>query len=264
MIARVLVLTLALLPAPSMPAAQSGEDRMRARTGVACDRSSGEPLYRELHEERWEGSRLVEDRVTYSRLDGEIFATKRVDYRADLVAPDFELFNSATGHREALERRGDALVVRYRASHGEPERSAAVPSTAGLIADAGFDRFIAGSWDRLVAGEPVVRPFLIPSRLGSVDMRIGRLSRSGDGAVAFELAIDSALLRLVVPAIRVWYDAATQALLRYEGTSNLRGADGRNLDVTIVFSSTPPTDWGCGGPAETWISSGLPLPRDRP
>ena len=106
MIARVLVLTLALLPVSSMLAAQSGEDRMRARTGVACDRSSGEPLYRELHEERWEGSRLVEDRVTYSRPNGEVFATKRVDHRADLLAPDFELFNSATGHGEALERRG--------------------------------------------------------------------------------------------------------------------------------------------------------------
>ena len=265
MIARELILTLALLPVSSMLAAQSGEDRMRVRTGVACDRSSGEPLYRELHEERWKGSRLVEDRVTYSRPDGEVFATKRVDYRADLVAPEFELIDSATGHGEALERQGETLVVRYRASQGEPARSATVPSTVGLIADAGFDRFIAGSWDRLVAGEPVVRPFLIPSRLGSVDMRIRRLSRGGDeGAVAFEVAIDSALLRLVVPAIRVWYDAATRALLRYEGTSNLRGADGRNLDVTIVFSPTAAADWGCGGPAATGGSSGLPLPRDRP
>ena len=51
----------------------------------------------------------VEDRVTYSRPDGEVFATKWVDYRTNPVAPDFELIDSATGHREgAAARRGYA------------------------------------------------------------------------------------------------------------------------------------------------------------
>jgi len=246
MITRRLILALALLPVSSMLAAQSGEDWMHDRTGMACERSSGKPLYREFHEVRRENGRLVEERVTYRRPDGEIFATKRVDYRTDFVAPDFELSNSATGHGEAFERQGDALVVRYRASQDEAERSATIPSAAGLIVDAGFDWFIAGSWDRLVGGEALIRPFLVPSRLDSVDMRIRRLSRrDDDNTIGFELAIDSALLRLVVPAIRVWYDASTRAMLRYEGISNLRDASGRNLDVTIVFSSTPSGDGGC-------------------
>lgn len=245
MTAQTLILALALLAAGSALAAGSGKDRMHARTGVACDRSSGEPLYRELHEERWEDGRLVEDRVTYRRPGGEVFAVKRVDYRASPVAPEFELVNSATGHQEALQREGEALVVRYRPSDDEPERSATLPFAAALIADAGFDRFVALSWDRLVAGEMLVRPFLIPSRLGSVDMRVRRLRRRGDSAIAFELAIDSALLRLVLPAIRVYYDASARTLLRYEGTSNLRGVDGTNMDVTIEFSSDPAAAWNC-------------------
>lgn len=249
MIPRALVLAFAVLPAGSAFAAGSGDDRMRVRTGVACERSTGEPLYREVHEERREGDRVVEDRVTYSDPGGEVFATKRVDFRADAVAPDFELVDSASGHREALERVGDALVVRYRAPGGAPERSAALPPGAALIADAGFDRFIERSWGRLMAGEAMVRPFLIPSRLGPVDMRIRRLRRAGvagHGDIEFELAIDSALLRLVVPAIRVHYDASMRTLLRYEGISNLRGADGRNLHVTIEFSPGRPEGWSCG------------------
>jgi len=256
MIARRLILVLALLPASSMlagqsGATQSGEDWRHARTGMACERSSGKPLYREFHEVRREGGRLVEGRVTYRRPDGEVFATKRIDYRADLVTPDFELLNSATGHEEAFGRQGDALVVRYRGSQDKAGRSATIPSTTGLIVDAGFDQFIVGSWDRLVAGEALVRPFLVPSRLGSVDMRIRRLPRRGDDdTIVFELAIDSALLRLVAPAIRIWYDASTRAMLRYEGITNVRGANGKNLDVTIVFPSTPSADWECGEPAD--------------
>ena len=252
MIPRAPVLALALLPAVPTFAAGSGEDRVLVRTGAACERSTDEPLYREVHEERWEGGRIVEDRVTYNRPGGEVFATKRVDFRADAVAPEFKLVDSASGHREALERVGDALVVRYRAPGGTPERSATLASGAALIADAGFDRFIEGSWDRLVAGKAVVRPFLVPSRLGTVDMRIRRLRRPGvAGAreVEFELAIDSALLRLVVPAIRVRYDASTRRLLRYEGISNLRAGDGTNLDVTIAFSPGRAAGWSCRLPA---------------
>ena len=246
MIPRIVVLAFALLAAGSAIAAGSGDDRVRVRTGVACKQSTGEPLYREVHEERWEGGRIVEDRVTYSRPGGETFATKRVDFRADAVAPDFEFVDSASGHREALARFGDALVVRYRAPGGAPERSASLASGAALVADAGFDRFIERSWDRLMAGEAVIRPFLIPSRLRSVDMRIRRLRRADEPQVEFELAIDSALLRLVVPAIRVHYDASTRRLLRYEGISNLRGANGRNLQVTIEFSPGRRARWSCG------------------
>jgi len=254
-IPRALVVALALLPAVAAFAAGSGDDRVRVRTGAACERSTGEPLYREVHEERWEGGRIVGDRVTYHRPGGEVFATKWVDFRADAVAPDFELVDSASGHREALERVGDALVVRYRAPDGTPERSAMLASGAALIADAGFDRFIERSWDRLVAGEAVVRPFLIPSRLGSVDMRIRRLHRAGDRDAEFELAIDSALLRLVVPAIRVRYDASNRRLLRYEGISNLRAGDGTNLDVTIAFSPGRAAGWSCRLPAGDGIRS---------
>ena len=246
---RALVVALALLQAVPAFAAGSGEDRVRVRTGAACERSTGEPLYREVHEERWEGGRIVEDRVTYRRPGGEVFAAKRVDFRSDAVAPDFALVDFASGHREALERLGDAIVVRYRAPNGAPERSATLASGAALIADAGFDRFIERSWDRLVAGEAVVRPFLIPSRLGPVDMRIRRLRGAGDREVEFELAIDSVLLRLVVPAIRVRYDASTRRLLRYEGMSNLRAGDGKNLDVTIAFSPGRASGWSCRPPA---------------
>ncbi len=111
--------------------------------------------------------------------------------------------------------------------------------------DTGFDRFIERSWDRLVAGEAMVRPFLIPSRLGPVDMRIRRLHCAGDRDVEFELAIDAALLRLVVSAIGVRYDASTRKLLRYEGLSNLRAGDGTNLDVTIAFSPGRAAGWSC-------------------
>ena len=134
-------LELAMAAAP-VRAVQDEDGQVRVRTGIACDRSSGAPLYREIHKERWVEGRLVEDRVSYHRPDGNEFAAKRVDYRASAIAPEFELADAASGHEEALQRIGDTLVVRYRASQDAPERSATLPATGGLIADAGFERFV--------------------------------------------------------------------------------------------------------------------------
>ena len=238
-----LALALVLLYFGSAATARDEDARTRIRIGEAYDRSSGEMLYREIHEERWVRNRLTEDRVSYRRTDGAEFATKRVHYGAHPTAPEFELVNTASGHQEAMRYAGNAIEVRFRASAGEPERSATLPLLASAIADAGFDRFVEQHWDLLTGGETIVRPFLVPSRLGLVDMRIrraGEVAAAHGRQVVFELAIDSALLRIVVPAVRVHYDLGTRALRRYVGVANLRGAHGRNLDVIIEFPPRAP------------------------
>ncbi len=250
--------------------------QIRIRAGFACDRPSGEFLYLEVHEEKWEQEGLVEDRVGYRSPAGREFAFKRVDYRASPLAPDFALEDRKTGHRESARRvpqSGD-LEVTYRAPQDTPEnapqknppkktenalvQSALVAKQGAPIIDAGFDRLVVQSWDRLLAGETISRPFLIPSLLGFVDMRLRLLphqsdhqsdampEEKGEGStapipsssslVAFELAIDSFWARLFVPAIRVYYESTSRELVRYEGPSNLRDAKGDNFDVTIDFT----------------------------
>ncbi|WP_156013252.1 hypothetical protein [Thioalkalivibrio sp. HK1] len=226
-------------------------DRMQIRVGFACDRQSGEFLYQEIHEERWESGQLMEDRVGYRSPQGEEFAAKRVDYRASPVTPDFALDDRSTGHRESLERdrQSGALRVSYRAPGDRSDtsmKSEVLEGRIDPIADAGFERMLLQSWDRLLAGETITRPFLIPSYLQVIDMRLRHRPQAGDtesakipslpDLVRFELTIDSFWLRLVVPAIEVYYESKTKELVRYEGPSNLRNAQGRNLDVSIDFT----------------------------
>ncbi|MBF2758879.1 MAG: hypothetical protein ISN28_01210 [Ectothiorhodospiraceae bacterium AqS1] len=231
-------------------------DRVQLRVGFACDRQSGKPLYREIHEERWEGERLVEDRVRYRSPTGEEFAVKRVDYRASPITPDFALEDRSIGHRESLERdrQSGALRVSYRAPGEETSmKSSVLEGGIDPIADAGFEQMLLQSWDRLLAGETITRPFLIPSYLQVIDMRLRhRPEASKDGSaqmpsplalVRFELTIDSFWLRLVVPAINVYYESTSRELVRYEGPSNLRNAKGRNLDVSIDFTPRTMREW---------------------
>lgn len=237
------------------------EDRMQIRVGFACDRKSGEPAYREIHEEIWESGRLVEDRVSYRSPQGEEFAVKRVDYRASPITPDFSLDDRSIKHRESLERdrQSGALRVSYQSPGDTLMQSVVLEGRSDPIADAGFEQLLLQSWDRLLAGESITRPFLIPSHLEAIDMRLRYRPEASEersaampslpSLVVFELAIDSFWLRLVVPAIKLYYESTTRELVRYEGPSNLRNAKGRNLDVNIDFTPRMKSRGGMGGSA---------------
>ena len=215
---------------------------IRQRTGCAYDRSTGEMLYVETHEERFHARRPVSAKVLYTDPEGRRFAEKSVDFSGDAVMPRFYFENSATGHAEGLESSGGGLTVLFRKSRTADVRRTRLDGAVRGIVDAGFDHFIGRHWSRLMRERKVVRPFLIPSLGRFVDFRIRRVDPGPgqpEGEVGFVLEADSALLRLLAPAVRVDYEARNRRLRRYTGVSNVRDESGGNFDVVIVFAETP-------------------------
>ena len=224
---------------------------VRQRTGCAYDRSTGEMLYVETHEERFHAQRPVSARVLYTDPEGRRFAEKSVDFSGGAVMPRFHFENSATGHAEGLESSGGGLTVLFRESQASDVRRTRLDGAVRGIADAGFDHFIGAHWSRLMRERKVVRPFLIPSLGRFVDFRIRRVESGPaqpEGEVGFVLEADSALLRLLVPAVRVDYTAGDRRLRRYTGLSNVRDESGSNFDVVIVFAEAPACAGALRGP----------------
>ena len=214
-------------------------EEVRQRTGCAYERTTGELLYVEMHEERIEAGRVVAARVRYADSEGRRLAEKAVDFSGDPERPLFRFENTATGHLEGLESDSGTLVSFFRKSATSTERRSRLAPAGRPIADSGFDRFIESSWARLMRGERIVRPFLVPSRGRFVDIAIRRVESGSAREAVFVLEMDSALLRLVVAPIRVAYAVADRRLVRYIGLSNVRDARGRNFDARIVFEEPP-------------------------
>ncbi len=214
-------------------------EEVRERTGCAYERTTGELLYVETHEERIEAGQVVAARVHYSDPEGRPLAAKTVDFTGDPERPLFRFENMATGHLEGLESDGGTLVLFFRRSATSTEQRSRLEPVRDPIVDAGFDRFIESSWDRLMRGERIVRPFLIPSRGRFVDVAIRQVPSDSAREAVFVLEVDSVLLRLVVAPIRVTYALAVRRLLRYTGLSNVRDARGKNYDARIVFEEPP-------------------------
>ena len=228
---RVTALTSMLLS----PLASSG-DSLKERVGHAYAPGSGALIYTEHHQEWWNGGQILRDTVTYRDAQGNIIGEKHVDFRNRENAPEFMLRNIRTGHSEAATTDSRRVEVSFRKSQGEPLKKEALDLPEGAIVDAGFDRFVEKNWEALIRGETFVQPFLVPSRLQFIDFSIVRIDDGGNPERAtFEMAIDSALLSFVAPAIRVVYVTRDRSLLEYDGVSNMRNARGENLDVEIRF-----------------------------
>ena len=208
-----------------------------ARVGRAYDTASGKLLYLERHVETVAGNAILTDDVTYVDAEGRTFATKRVDFQANPFVPDFKLTNGRTGHLEALSRAGrNGVDIRFREAARDPLQQTRLEQLAKALADAGFDRFIESHWEELIAGEQIVRHFLVPSRLEFMAFRIRRDEAPDEAStVTFVMEIDSTLLRLVVSPIVVTYDRMTRRLVRYAGLSNIRDENGDNFRVEVVF-----------------------------
>ena len=220
----------------------------RFEDGRATDLESGRPLYREQHLLRMDGAAPVERMVLYRCNDGTPFARKRVDYRASPNAPAFQFEDVRSGYREGVERSTSGARV-FVDRPDDVEESAALPSGA-LVADAGFDQWVRGSWTQLAAGESVPMEFLVPSRLTSYGFKVYEVDPSEAGAVnarRFRLRLGG-LLGWFAPHIDVVYAESDRRLLSFEGLSNLRDDAGEDpLKVRIEFPAAP-----VPGKSEDW------------
>ncbi|MBT8447639.1 MAG: hypothetical protein HKO62_12940 [Gammaproteobacteria bacterium] len=239
---RFLALAVLLLPAvvPAADGPEAGNALLVERIGEAFALGSGDLLYTEHHREQVDNGRVVASEVTYRDTSGASFAVKSLDFSANALAPDFRLDNGRAGHIEQANKNGDELKVAFKHPRRDELNEVVLPLPADAIIDAGFDRFIETHWAELKAGETLRRYFLVPSMQEFLRFRIrstGQATIDGRRAEVIVLEPDSGLLRLLVTPIKTFYTSDKPSLLRYEGVSNMRGADGKNYKVRIDFGT---------------------------
>ena len=228
--------TLAIASA-SLPARAAATETIVTYRGTATELGTRRPLYSEEHFLRYRDGQIAQRVVLYQCPDGRPFARKQVDY-VERFAPDFDTVDVARGLHEGLRSKAGHREVFYRETASDPENSKRVPPTKGMVADAGFDEFVRGHWDALMAGQRLELDFLVPSRLGVHGFQVRHVRAAvtdGIPAQVFQLRL-SGVLWLVVPTIEVHYSDAQHTLVRYEGLSNLQDADGNHYKARIVFA----------------------------
>jgi hypothetical protein len=223
------VVLLGLLLSPSL----AGASAVRY-VGEAVD-ADGVPLYLEEHFLQPDGDGGETRLVLYRCPGGEPFARMRLRRAGDSFVPAFELVDRRAGYREGVAADGAGLRV-FAGPDGS-DVAAEVVARADWVADAGFDAFIQDRRAELEQGRTVRFEFLLPAegRTRTLTVRKVREGRVlGRAASLYRLEL-GAWYGFLAPHIDGWYDRDTGLLLRYQGISNIRAADGRSLQARIDF-----------------------------
>jgi len=175
--------------------------------------------------------------VLYRCPSDEPFARKWVRDVASDEAPDFELVDARTGYREGVRTvsgRREAFVQTDRKSE---LRTVVLPARPDPVIDAGFDAFVSNRWDELGDPDKGRMAFVVPSRLGYLDMRIKSTdleTLDGEPVRRVKLGLDT-WYGFVAPTIDLLYASSDHSVRRFEGPSNIPDARGRRQTVRVEF-----------------------------
>jgi hypothetical protein len=206
--------------------------------GQAYDKDSGELLYTEVHQFRYDAdNRPVADEVEYTSPDGVRLGGKSVDFQQSLYVPSFATELDNSGYVEGLRRQGDGLEL-YRQKPGEDQaQTSQLDSSRCEAADAGFHPYVQANFDTLLQGDPVSFRFCVVSSLRSVKFKAERLDDGeieGVRTVRIKVSVAS-LLGLFVDPLILSYNPANKDLIEYIGISNVRDAKGKAYQIRMRY-----------------------------
>ena len=206
--------------------------------GDAYDLKTGVLLFREAHY-RYTAGGNAQQLVLYRCPDERPFARKLSRDDGDAQAPDFDLIDARLNYHEGVRRLADRREVYVKRTADLPEQAEPLAVPLDGVIDVGFDEFARRHWDELAAGKSLSLPFLVPSRRVFYSFNAKQ-----DTITAATLKVRLSLgawYAFLVPHIDVIYDRTSHRLLRYEGLSNIRNADGKSYNVRIEFPNAPET-----------------------
>jgi hypothetical protein len=221
--------------------APTGSDTVHYVEGKASA-SDGHLIYTESHWIDGDGGH-ASGLVLYRCPDGKPFARKTLHDDGSAQAPDFVLDDARGGYREGVRSSAGTRTVFVRDSANAKERSATLKTSPMPVIDAGFDAYIRNHWDT-IGKDGDTLPFLVPSRLGTLNFKVKRqadVQIDGHAARLYRLSLDS-MIGFALPHLDVAYDARTHDLLSFTGIANIRSSNGKNVDAKIIFDPSKDKD----------------------
>ena len=213
-------------------------------TGTAWTPDQGRMLYQEFYYA--ENPELdLPTRVQYRTIDGTLIVDKSLTYPAITSAPVVQQIDHRTGARFETRMLTEVEPTRVEVGFLPPNSSrllrSELPLRDDLVIDAGFDAFVRGNLDALIAGRTVSAHFLIPARQDTVRVNLSMTDTRHcpiDAGVLCLQIRPAGLLRVVgffVDPVYLAYHTGSRRLMMFRGVSNITDDTGASQDVLITY-----------------------------
>lgn len=220
-----------------MGSAVQADPKQALLTGYAYERGTDKLLYTENHTVMVDGADILDHQTDYRTPDGKTICSKQLNYRDEGFAPAFELRDLRDGYLEGAEYTEQGYRLYSRVDAEAEIKSETVKPAKTLVSDAGFDIYVRARMDSLLAGNIEKFKMAIAAEQTVLSFQARMLEQKelfGRPAILIKVE-PSTLLRLLVEPIYLTYDTENGELLRYEGLSNIRNANGKRHDTRIDF-----------------------------
>ena len=220
-------------------------------TGHAYDQETGVLLYTEHHSHISKFEHLVE----YKEVNGDVFATKKIQYQSSYLSPDFKQENWRNGEQISTQRNiensedkgsKDSILVTYKEDADSDLKNEIINHRDNLIIDAGFNNFISQNWDELINGKVMTVEYLIPSLLDTYELNIKKTTCEDSRHYCFSISSSSFFIGLISSNLKLTYGSIHShennqnnkeyRLISFEGRSNICDQEGDYQDVEIKYS----------------------------
>lgn len=190
-------------------------------------------------------------KVEYKEPNGDLFATKTIDYRHSFFAPDVTQTNFRNGEEIIIYREpicdDIGYQIRYQENAIESPESSTLKNRPNLVIDAGLNYFIKKNWDILLSPKALTVDYLIPSALDHYELTIQEQPCSSvvkdnqnESTHCFSISASSFFISLFSSQLELTYVKNTVTgdiqLMEFRGRSNISDQDGNYQDVNINYS----------------------------
>jgi hypothetical protein len=211
--------------------------------GYAYDIKTNNLLYTEHHTYQT----AYAHQVNYREADGELFATKKINYQKSYYAPDISQENQRNGEKISSKMNGDNISIRYQENSKSQLKQDSIDFSPKLIIDAGFDHFITQNWQALNSGKEMTIDYLIPSSLDHYELSIKKEVCKNENRHCFSISASSFFISLFSSELLLTYSTdmrkssemdSKKEVIRlesFQGRSNICDSEGNYQDVKITY-----------------------------
>lgn len=237
----IMIISLLLTPllVNAMEATNTKESQIQF-IGKAYDMNTNKFLYTEHHNYTSEKNHIV----NYKEINGDLFATKKIDYKNSYFSPNITQLNNRNGEEITTLKSNGKMKITYQESKEHEKLEAAIDYTPRLIIDAGFDNFITHNWSDLINGKELSIDYLIPSRLDHYELSIKKVPCKTNNLYCFNISASSFFIRIFSNDLKLAYEVFEKRprLKSFQGRSNICDKKGNYQDVVINYQYESSSD----------------------
>lgn len=198
--------------------------------GYAYDLETNNLLYTEHHNYQTPFKHTVD----YREPNGQLFATKQLDYNESFYAPNFIQKNMRNGETIRSKKDNQKIMIQYQENSTSEYEKESISFSKNLIIDAGFNQFITKNWQLLIEGKEMTIDYLIPSLLDHYELSIKKEPCEKVDTYCFSISASSFFISLFSSTLKLTY-SPNRDLLAFQGRSNICDTDGNYQDVKITY-----------------------------